>query len=54
MPQAIDRNCHASSDRDEGGFGMRVSRHRFVVSTLSHVQCYVPRNTTRASTAFTP
>ena len=21
---------------------------------LSHVQCYVPRNTTRASTAFTP
>jgi hypothetical protein len=23
-------------------------------SALSHVRCYVPRNTTRASTAFTP
>jgi hypothetical protein len=28
--------------------------HRLAAITLSHVRCYVPRNTTRASTAFTP
>jgi hypothetical protein len=28
--------------------------HRLAAIALSHVQCYVPRNTTRASTAFTP
>jgi hypothetical protein len=32
----------------------RDADHWLAAITLSHVQCYVPRNTTRASTAFTP
>jgi hypothetical protein len=32
----------------------QLGRANFGSQTLSHVQCYVPRNTTRASTAFTP
>jgi alkanesulfonate monooxygenase SsuD/methylene tetrahydromethanopterin reductase-like flavin-dependent oxidoreductase (luciferase family) len=28
--------------------------HRLAAITLRRVRCYVPRNTTRASTAFTP
>ena len=28
--------------------------HQLAAITLSRVQCYVPRSTTRASTAFTP
>jgi hypothetical protein len=37
--------------RDERRLGVR---HPLLGPALSHVQCYVPRNTTRASTAFTP
>ena len=32
----------------------RYSRRRLLRQAPSHVQCYLPRNTTRASTAFTP
>ena len=52
--QEILRPCSLSYD-----FEQIVRRppdtgdHRLAAITLSHVQCYVPRNTTRASTAFT-
>ena len=48
------RDCHDLSDSDEGGFGMRVSRHRLAAIALGHMHGYVPRRTARAPTAFTP
>ena len=39
---------------DASGRKTAFPRRRFLRQALSHVWCYVPRNTTRASTAFTP
>ena len=35
-------------------FKYNTGDHRLAAITLSHVPGYVPRNTTRASSAFTP
>ena len=51
----------AAPPRLSGGCGFRsnpllptIRLCKLLGQALSHVQCYVPRNTTRASTAFTP